>query len=60
MYSDEKSNFEELLDRDDCLSSSSKYQISTNWNMFKVFKGISSQIAKDIFQFKDAVPYLLR
>ena len=28
--------------------------------MFKVFKGISSQIAKDIFQSKDVVPYLLR
>ena len=28
--------------------------------MFKVFKGISPQILKEIFQFKDAVPYQLR
>ena len=28
--------------------------------MFKVFKGISLQIAKEIFQFRDAMPYQLR
>ena len=28
--------------------------------MFEVFKGISSQIVKEIFQFRDAMPYQLR
>ena len=28
--------------------------------MFKVFKGISPQILKEISQFRDAVPYQLR
>ena len=28
--------------------------------MFKVFKDISFQIAKDIFHFRDAMPYQLR
>ena len=28
--------------------------------MFKVFKGISPQIVKETFQFRDAVPYQLK
>ena len=28
--------------------------------MFKVFKGISPQIVKEIFQFRDPMPYKLR
>ena len=50
VYKDKKSNFEELLERDGlCLYSPSKYQIS------KVFRGISPQIVKEMFRFRDAV-----
>ena len=28
--------------------------------MFKVFQGISPQIVKEIFQFRDAVPYQIK
>ena len=50
MYNDKKSNLD-------------KYHQNIRFlaiEMFKVFKGISPQIVKEIFQFRDAMPYQLR
>ena len=50
MYNDKKSNL------DKCHQNIKFLAIE----MFKVFKGISPQILKEIFQFRDAMPYQLR
>ena len=52
-----KSNFEELFERDDSDSIHHQNIIFFVIEMFKVFKGISLQIVKEIFQFRDAMPY---
>ena len=60
MHNDKKSNSEELLERDGSASIHHQNIIFIAIEMFKVFKGISPQILKEIFQFRDAMPYQLR
>ena len=60
MCSDKKSNFQELLEIDGSVSIRHQNIRFLVIEMFKVFKGISPQIVKGIFQFIDAVPYQLR
>ena len=57
---DEKSNFEELLERDNPVSIHHQNIRFLAIEMFNVFSGISPRIVKEIFQFRDVVPYQLR
>ena len=50
------SNFEQLLEKDGSVSIDHENIRFLATEMFKVFKGISSQITKKIFQFRDAIP----
>ena len=54
-YDNQKSNFEELLERDYSASIHHRNIIVLSIEMFKVFKGIIPQIVKGIFQFRDVV-----
>ena len=50
----------ELPERDGSVSIYQQNITSLAREIFKVFKGIRPPIVKDIFQFRDAVPYKLR
>ena len=52
-------NFEELLERDGSVSIHHQNIRHLAIEMVKVFKGISFQIEKGIFQIRDAMPYQL-
>ena len=52
VYNDKKSNFEELLKRYGSVSAHHQNIRFLAVEMFKVFKGVSPQILKEIFQFK--------
>ena len=60
MYNGKKSNFEKLFERDGSVSIHQQNIRFLAIEMFKVFKGINPQMVKDIFKFRDAVPYQLR
>ena len=60
VFSDKKSNFEKFLERDGSVFIHHHNIRFLEIKMFKVFKCISPQIVKEIFQFTDAVPYQLR
>ena len=52
VYNDKESNFEELLERDGSVSFHHQNITYLAIEMIKVFKGISPQIVKEIFQFR--------
>ena len=56
----EKSHFEGLLERYGSVSIHHQNIRFLAIEMSKVFKGISPQVWKQIFQFRDAMPYQLR
>ena len=60
MYNGKKSNFEKFFERDGSVSIHHQNIRFLAIEMFKVFKGINPQMVKDIFKFRDAVPYQLR
>ena len=53
VFNDKKSDFEELLERDSCFSIHHQNIIFLATEKFKVFKGISPQVVKKIFQFRE-------
>ena len=57
VYSDKKSNFAELFERDGPVSF---HHQNTRFLAIEMLKFISPQIVKKIFQFTDAVSYQLR
>ena len=60
VYNDKKLNFEDLLERDGPASIHHQNIRFLAIKMFKVSKGISHQIVKGVFQFRDALPHQLR
>ena len=56
VYNDKKSNFNELLVKDDCLYPSLKFTVE----MFKVSRGLNLEIVDESFQFREQIPYELR
>ena len=57
VYNNKKSNFEELLEGDGSVAAHHQNIRFLAVEMFKVFEVISPQIVKEIFQFRDAMPY---
>ena len=57
VYRDKKSSFEELLERDDFGSIHDQNIIFLAIEIFRVFKFISPKFVKEIFQFRDKMPY---
>ena len=55
-----KSNFEEPLERDDFVFIHHQNIRFLANETFKVFKGVNPKFVKEIFQFRDAVPYQFR
>ena len=59
MFNDKKSHFDDLFERDGSVSTHHQNITFLATEMFEVFKGISPHTVKEIFQFRDAMPYQL-
>ena len=57
VYNNKKSNFKELLETD---GSAFTHHQNIRLKMSKVFRDRIPQIVKELFQFRDAMPYQLR
>ena len=57
IYSDKKSSFHELLDKDESVSIHHKNIQKLGIKMFKVLNGENPQIANEIFRIRNEAPY---
>ena len=60
LYNDQKLSFEELHERDGSVCIHHQNMKFLQVEMFKVFRGISPQIRKEIVHFRDTILYQLR
>ena len=60
IYSDKKSSFDELLDKDESVFIHHQNIQKLGIEMFKVLNGENPQIVNEIFRVRDAVSYELR
>ena len=59
IYSDKKSNFDQLLDKDESVSMHHENIQKLGIKMFKVLKGENPQILNEIFRIRDKASYQL-
>ena len=60
VYNDKKSNFNELLVKDDSVSIHHQNLQKLVVEMFKISSGFSPSILNELFQFREQIPYELR
>ena len=60
VYNDKRSNFYELLLRDDYVPIYYHNLQKLAIGMFKVYRGLSPETVNDLFQFRQQIPYELR